>query len=192
MLSYLFVLAIAAVCLSGCIETGHKENGNSGVAVSYGGNVSYMGRTELKDSSYKNLTVKGRFKAENVTVENKAKIIGKASIEKSKFKTLNIIGKADLEEVDVTDQLKVVGVAELEDGKYGQIILCGEEFEFSDIKADSITVIEVKDSGKKQEQVLELKDCTIQGDIIFEGGMGKVEKYGNTKILGKVKGLKKN
>ena len=86
----------------------------------------------------------------------------------------------------IEQDLKVWGNAGIADSKIGrQLMISGLKSTISDSEVGSILV---EKSNKAQAQTIELKGTTVEGDIVFKSGQGKVILRNDAQVSGQIKG----
>jgi len=139
----------------------------------------------LKEKSYDNLTINGTSKLDNILVEKKLISYGSLLVTDSIIGTMHSNGKTDLDKATIKGISSVYGPLNAQYSTLDQIIIYSKKMIFSDSTTKTITVKKVEESD---EPVIELYNSKVDGDVIFQGGNGKVLLDSNSKVMGKVIG----
>jgi len=179
---------IILLTLSGCISFYHDDR-KKGIGVEIGSaHDVFFGSVQLQDTSYPNLVINGKAKFDNVSITETLIINGALSATKSKIGTMLVNGKADLQQTTITGISTINGYVHAQDSIFlDRISVRSKRITLS---GSTIKAITVKKPSKSEpvEQIIELRNTKIDGNILFEGGNGKVLLKGNSKIIGKIDG----
>ena len=185
MLKILTFTTIILFTLSSCKFTDNNNDKNIGKTVTQSNHISFCGSAHLKEMSYASITINGTAKLDNVTVTEKLTINGSLLATKSTIHTINANGKIDLQKTTINGPCKINGYLNAQNSTLDQIIVSSERITFYDSTTKTITIKKTKEHG---EQIVELNSTKVDGNIVFEGGNGKVLSTGNSEITGKIDG----
>lgn len=151
-----------------------------------------FGKTSLEDVSIDGtLKVMGQFKGCNIKVKDETKITGQTKIEKSEFlEDVSVFGKMELISCTVKGSVKVFGKAKFIDCQLNDVYATAEKLKF---KSGQVKNIYVKINRKwcwhsHCYPVVKLDGTTVEGDITFDSGNGKVVLENGAVVKGKVVG----
>lgn len=177
-----------------------------------------VGTTHLSGQTYSTRTMNGSANLDNVTVTETLTVNGSATISESNIKNLTTHGSANLQKTTINGhcqthgslissestihQLTTRGSANLYETMVhelcdisGSLIAQSSTLNRMIVSSKRITLINSKTKTihiRKQtgpcEQIVELNNTTVDGDITFESGEGKILLKSNSKITGKVVG----
>jgi len=180
----IFLFFIMLLTLSGC-DVSNNKNGNNGITNIATDKATFSGLAQLKEKSYSNLSVNGTAKLDNVLVTEKLVVNGSLSATESKIQEMQVNGMVDLHKVLVNGLSKINGYLNARDSNLDQIIISTEKITIYDSITKTITV---KKPEKPVEQIIELHNAKVDGNVLFQGGQGKIVSKGNSKVLGKIEG----
>jgi hypothetical protein len=182
MLKVLSFLIVTLLTLPACINWGTKV---SGTAKAEAGAMSFSGKAELRDTSYEKLSISGAGILNNVKVTKSLSARGSLRAKESTIETLKSSGSTKLEKTTIHGLCKISGSFTAASSKFAEISASATRITLSDSQTKTITI---KKPSSPVEQIVDLYNTKVDGDIIFEGGNGKVLLRGNSKITGKVIG----
>jgi len=175
--------AILLLTLSGCVfnDTIHK-----GVGLGVGsGDELFFGTVKLHNVIYKNIVINGTARLDNVFVAEQLGVNGNLSANKTTIGAMTVNGNADLQKVTVKGLSAFNGYLQAKDSSFGKIIFGTRNAILSDSTTKLITV---RKEENITEQIIELDNTKVDGDIVFEGGNGKVLLKGDSEVVGKING----
>jgi len=172
--------------LPGCEFFKSTNNKKSlGVGVDQSGQAIFFGLTDLHNASYENLTVNGLAKLKKVSVSQNLTVNGNLSASDSTIGAMHVNGLVDLNKTTVSGVSKINGLLRAQSSTLNQIVISTEKAFLSDSVTKTITVKKTKEFV---EQLIELNNTKVDGDILFESGKGKVVLKGSSGITGKIEG----
>jgi len=159
-----------------CHHAQTYNNGKSG---------SFHGRTALNGSSHDNLSINGSGNLSNVTVTGSLSSNGSLKLSESTIESLTSNGGTNLQNTIVNGPCTVRGSLYVDSSTLSTISVSSTNITFYNSKTKSIRV---ENTSRTIEHIVDLNNTTIDGDIVFESGNGKVLLKGDSKITGEVLG----
>lgn len=144
--------------------------------------LTINGSGSLRGKSYSRLTINGSGTLTNIDVTEKLIVNGSMSASESNFQALAANGSINLYKTTVNGLSEINGRLNAESCIFNRIIVNSKRTTLSDSQTKTIHV------RRPQEPVIELNNTKVDGDIIFDGGDGKVFLNGNSEITGKIVG----
>jgi len=202
-----FVLAPSISFSNVCMESpGAKSCGEGTVDSVHAGGTLFLDKTtvqdkasvngsgEIKGSKIKVLSVNGSVEVKETMVSDKATINGSIEAKESNFNDIFIHGSGKFDEVTVQGACEINGSLEAEETHFSKPIIFGgstHSGKLATFEECTITqgIIVRSKSKKGNHVIIVLKEgTTVEGDITFEGGTGKVLMDTTTTFKGKVVG----
>lgn len=154
----------------------------------------------------KDMTIYGPLKADTIEAK-KITVYGPLEIDHSKMTALEIYGPLEIEDSSVDKGVVVRGSFEAEEAKFlsvvevygsfkskesefaGDLLIMSESAEFKKSKCKTIIL---DDSQTKEGATLTLKETTVDGDVTFKSGKGKLVLKDGAKVTGSVTGASRS
>ncbi len=167
--------------------------------------ASFIGLTNLKNSSFHSITVVGPLSFSNLKVANMAEIIGKTeNSQNGKFGQLFITGTFNASNVQC-DQLKAIGFIEISNlhvrentdvsgyllvhaGHLNDIEFMGREIQLDNVEANNIMIKSDILEPETQQALIITGSTVIKGNVTFNSGRGIIKQSSKAKIMGPTKG----
>ncbi|MCB9493233.1 MAG: hypothetical protein H6679_03090 [Epsilonproteobacteria bacterium] len=144
--------------------------------------------TLKKDHIKDTLSVNGVGDLEDVKVDRLVQVNGRLKARNCTFNEVKVNGRAELEKCKILSDATIVGVLEAEDTRFEKLTIYAKKVWLKECSINQSIIFPERSDKKKEEQVLELVDTVVKGDITFEQKDGKVLLVGQSKVLGNIIG----
>lgn len=150
--------------------------------------ATYFGLTKIKDHTFDSIRVNGLTRLEKVIVMHATHINGKLNAKQSEFRgRLFVNGQVELVESIVLGKTHINGFLLATNSSFGEMEIAADLVILTDSEAKNIFI---RDNNQNKQQVIELEDTTVNGNVYFERVGGIVTLKGDSKIMGDVIGAK--
>ena len=166
-------------------------------------NGNFNGDTTITNKIFGTLSILGAAKLFEVVVAHDAEIFGSCASVNSNFNMLRIHGSADIKNAIIAGNCEITGSAKIKNAAItGDLILndvaaiskttvqkitiSASRLTMSDTTASSL-VVQKKGKGKGK-QLIRMNGGVITGDVVFEGGNGRVILKKGAEIKGTITG----
>jgi len=164
--------------------------------------IVIVGSLSVTHSKLQALTVNGTVNLTDVTIAKKLTVNGSVSAEKSTIQKLTANGTVHLGHSTITrlskingrlyahhaifkDLSTINGRLDANHATFDRIKINAKIINLTDSKTKKITVVK---PNKPVQQVITLHNTSVDGDIVFKGGNGKVILRGTSKVAGNIIG----
>ncbi|MDP3889255.1 MAG: hypothetical protein Q8Q25_01775 [bacterium] len=178
---HLIFATLLVILFPGCAD----NNQSSGTESSYGERVTINGNATFNNRSMKSVLVNGKATLKNVTISDTLSVNGALQASYSTIGTLHTNGNAYLSKTIVQGLSSISGFLQADQSTFDEISISTRNMILVNCTTKTITV---KKQMPSLEQIVDLSNTTVNGDILFEGNQGKVILRGISKVTGNITG----
>jgi cytoskeletal protein CcmA (bactofilin family) len=179
-------IAIALLTLAGCRSD--EIHVSSDHSFPFRSSNSLSGSVSLANKQMDNLQACGTIRIDNVSVAGDVKINGTLSGDRLKVSgVLAINGTCIMSNMHINGTTNINGFLNANNSNFSKIEMSTKKLVLVNSAADSI-LIRKPGLTETQQQIIDLDNTTIKGDICFENGDGKIIVRNSSKIYGSITG----
>lgn len=145
-----------------------------------------IGDLEMRHSNITEANVIGDLTATDSEIDGATDVKGDATLAAMQIKApIRVVGDAKIADTQCFDEVNIIGDANINNVYFGKnLTLVANEANFSHAQTHSITI----DPTQKTQHLYLTNESTVDGDIEFLSGRGKVSISEGSKVLGRVVG----